>query len=62
MTKQKCSPNQNKGAITRSTNKKATVLRLQAEMMFWTEMAKIEKEAKLAAIGSYLLEILANEE
>lgn len=51
-----------KGGIIRSMNNTATARRLRDEMIFWKAMAQIEREAKLAAIGSYLLEILANED
>jgi hypothetical protein len=50
-----------KGGITRSTNKKETARRFREQMIFQEAMALIHREAKLAAIGSYLLEILANE-
>lgn len=60
MTKQESSKNSNKGAITRSTNKKATARRLRDEMIFWEEMAKIHREAKLASILSYFLEMASN--
>ena len=50
------------GGITRSLNNKATARRLKDEMIFWKAMAQIDKEAALAAIRSYLLEMIANEE
>jgi hypothetical protein len=53
--------NQKKGAITRSTNNKATEERLREQMIFWEAMAQIDKEAKLAAIGSYFLEMIADD-
>jgi hypothetical protein len=30
-------------------------------MIFWKAMAKIDREAKLAAIGSYILDIIADD-
>lgn len=51
-----------KRGITRSTNKKETARRFREQMIFQEAMALIHREAKLAAIGSYLLEFLANEE
>jgi len=62
MTKQVRSTNSSKGAITRSLKKKATASRLQDEITFWREMAKIDREARLAAIYSYFLEMIANKE
>lgn len=50
------------GGITRSLNNKATARRLKDEMIFWKAMAQIDKEAALAAIRSYFLEMIANEE
>jgi hypothetical protein len=48
--------------ITRSTNKSRSIARrLRDEMIFWEAMAQIDREAKLAAIGSYILDIFANE-
>lgn len=48
------------GGIPRYTNKKATARRLRDEMIFWEKMAQIHNEASLAAIRSYLLEMIAN--
>jgi len=50
------------GGITRSLNNKTTARRLQDEMIFWEAISQIEKEAALAAIRSYFLEMIANEE
>lgn len=52
--------NQQRG-ITRSTNKKATTRRLQDEMIFWEAMAQFHREAKLASIGSYILDMFADD-
>jgi len=49
------------GGITRSMNNKATARRLRDEMIFWEAIAQIDREARLAAIGSYILDIIANE-
>ena len=50
------------GGITRSTNNKATACRLRDQMIFREAMAQIDREAKLSAICSYFLEMIANEE
>lgn len=49
------------GGITRSTNNKATARRLRDEMIFWEAMAQIHNEAVVASVGSYFLEMIANE-
>jgi len=49
------------GGITRSMNNKATARRLRDEMIFWETMAQIDREAKLAAIGSYILDMIADD-
>lgn len=49
------------GAITCSTNSKATEERLREQMIFWEAMAQIDREAKLAAIGSYVLDMFADD-
>jgi hypothetical protein len=54
--------NQKKGGITRSTNNKATEERLREQMIFQEAMAQIHREAKLAAIGSYFLGMLADDD
>jgi len=54
--------NRQNGGITRSLNNKTTARRLKDEMIFWEAMAQIDKEAALAAIRSYFLEMIANEE
>ena len=55
--------NQQKGGITRSTkDKKAeTVRRYRDAMIFWEEIAQVDRDATLAAIRSYLLEMIANQ-
>lgn len=50
-----------KGGITRSTNNKATARRLRQQMIFQEAMAEIDREAKLAAIGSYVLDMFADD-
>lgn len=49
------------GAITCSTNSKATEERLREQMIFWEAMVQIDREAKLAAIGSYVLDMVADD-
>ena len=51
---------QNRG-ITRSTNNKATTERLREQMIFREAMAQIDREAKLASIGSYILDMFADD-
>lgn len=50
-----------KEGITRSTNNKATAERLREQMIFWEEMIQIDREAKLASIGSYILDMFADD-
>jgi len=50
-----------KGGITYSTNNKATAERLRDEMIFWEAMAEIDREAKLASIGSYIFDMIADD-
>ena len=50
-----------KGGITRPTNNKATAERLRNQMIFWEAMAQIDREAKLAAIGSYIFDMIADD-
>lgn len=50
-----------KRGITCSTNNKATAYRLREQMIFWEAMAQIHREAKLAAIGSYILDMFADD-
>ncbi len=47
--------------ITRSTNNKATACRLREQIIFWEAMAQIHREAKLASIGSYILDMFADD-
>jgi hypothetical protein len=49
------------GGITRPTNNKATAERLRNQMIFWEAMAQIDREAKLAAIGSYIFDMIADD-
>jgi hypothetical protein len=49
------------GGITRSTNNKATEERLREQIIFWEAMAQIHREAKLASIGSYILDMFADD-
>jgi hypothetical protein len=49
------------GGITRPTKNKATEERLRNQMIFWEAMAQIHREAKLAAIGSYILDMFADD-
>jgi len=48
------------GGITRSTNNKVIDKRLHEQMIFWKAMAKIDREAKLASILSYFLEMASD--
>jgi hypothetical protein len=50
-----------KGGITRSTNNKATACRLREQMIFREAMAQIDREAKLSAIRSYILDMFADD-
>ena len=50
-----------KGGITRSTNNKATACRLREQIIFQEAMAQIDREAKLASIGSYILDMFADD-
>jgi hypothetical protein len=47
--------------ITRSTNNNATACRFHEQMIFWEAMAQIDREAKLAAIGSYIFDMIADD-
>jgi hypothetical protein len=47
--------------ITRFTNNKATACRLREQMIFREAMAQINREAILAAIGSYILDMFADD-
>jgi len=49
------------GAITCSTNNIETARRLREQIIFWEAMAQIDREAKLAAIGSYILDMFADD-
>lgn len=49
------------GAITCSTNSKATEERLRKQMIFWEAMAEIDRETKLSAIGSYIFDMIADD-
>ena len=49
------------GAITCSTNNIETARRLREQMIFWEAMVQIDREAKLAAIGSYVLDMVADD-
>ena len=49
------------GAITCSTNNIETARRLREQMIFWEAMAQIDREAKLAAIGSYIFDMIADD-
>jgi hypothetical protein len=49
------------GGITRSMKNKATEERLRNQMIFWEAMAQIDREAKLAAIGSYIFDMIADD-
>ena len=50
------------GGITRSLNNKTTARRLREQMIFQEAMAQIDKEAALAAIRSYFLEMIADDD
>ena len=60
MTKQESSKNSNKGAITCSIKKQEIECRLHEQMIFRKAMAKIHREAKLASILSYFLEMASD--
>ena len=49
------------GGITRSSKNNATACRLREQMIFWEAMAQIDREAKLASIGSYILDMFADD-
>lgn len=49
------------GGITRSMKNKVTVERLRNQMIFWEAMVQIDREAKLSAIGSYILDMIADD-
>jgi len=49
------------GGITRSMKNKETVERLRNQMIFWEAIVQIDREAKLAAIGSYILDMIADD-
>jgi hypothetical protein len=49
------------GGITRSSKNNATACRLRNQMIFWEAMAQIDREAKLAAIGSYIFDMIADD-
>ncbi len=49
------------GGITRPTKNKATAERLRNQMIFWEAIAQIDREAKLAAIGSYIFDMIADD-
>lgn len=49
------------GGITRSMKNKATACRFREQMIFWEAMAQIDREAKLAAIGSYIFDMIADD-
>jgi len=49
------------GGITRSTNNEATACRLRDQMIFREAMAQIDREAKLSAIRSYILDMFADD-
>lgn len=50
-----------KGGITRSTNNKETACRLREQIIFQEAMAQIDRESKLASIGSYILDMFADD-
>ena len=52
--------NQQEG-IALSTNNKVTAERLREQMIFCEEIAQIDREAKLASIGSYILDMFADD-
>jgi hypothetical protein len=49
------------GEITRSTNNKATAERLREQIIFREALAQIDREAKLSAIRSYILDMFADD-
>ena len=49
------------GGITLSMKNKEIVERLRNQMIFWEAMAEIDREAKLAAIGSYIFDMIADD-
>jgi hypothetical protein len=49
------------GGITRSSKNNATACRLREQMIFWEAMTQIDREAKLASIGSYILDMFADD-
>lgn len=49
------------GGIMKFKKNLATARRLRDEMIFWEAMARIHNEAVVASVGSYLLDIIANE-
>lgn len=53
--------NRQKGGIKHSTNNKATACRLRDKIIFWEAMAQIDREAKMSAIGSYILDMFADD-
>ena len=50
-----------KGGITRYMKNKEIIERLRNQMIFWEAMAEIDREAKLSAIGSYILDMFADD-
>ncbi len=50
-----------KGGITHSTNNKATAERLRQQIIFQEAMAQFDRESKLASIGSYILDMFADD-
>ena len=53
--------NQQTDGIMCSTNNRTTAERLREQMIFWEEIAQIDREAKLASIGSYILDMFADD-
>ena len=50
-----------KGGIARSLKNKETARRLRDEMIFWETIAQFHREAILASIGSYILDMFADD-
>jgi len=49
------------GGITRSMKNKEIIEKLRNQMIFWEAMVQIDREAKLSAIGSYILDMIADD-
>jgi len=49
-----------KGGIALLKNKEI-IEKLRNQMIFWEAMAEIDREAKLSAIGSYILDMIADD-